>query len=252
MKMVNLNEITVTGKLTHNPEIRYFKNKKDIEVAVTTLRINFRDKRNTSKSYYINVEVFGKSAIRICETCTKGSVVFIKGYLRRVSYEGSDGTLRYKSDIVVSNIREVKGLYINSVEISGFLTKKPDLKTITTKKGEHLDIATASIGFKDPYNYNNSFFINLVVFDNAKYFHEKMDKGTPLYLKGNLKNRVYKTKDNQTRTFLELIVEEFQKIYMEPTSEKNENKPVNLNNLDDIEKENLNDFVFVDEDDLPF
>ncbi|MBQ3422424.1 MAG: single-stranded DNA-binding protein [Romboutsia sp.] len=273
MAMIFLNEISLTGRLTKKPELRFYKNSNGIDSPVTTARICFNDKRNSSRVNFINVEVFGQKAVRICEKCDKGSLVYVKGSLRKTKYTTKDGHTRYKVDILCESIRQAEGVYLNNLEISGYITRKPEFKNIITKTGTNLELATTSVAFKDKRNYDNSYFINVVIFgDNAKRFYENLEKGTPVYMKGNLKNTSYE-KNGERRHYLEFVIEEYQKIYIKKNDSNSNNtldkdidtKEENIIN-EDINKEDINKievttnqkddnifgFSLMDYDDIPF
>lgn len=271
MAMVFINEIAVTGIITKKPELRFFTNASGKEVSVTTIRIGFREKRNSSKSCFINVEVFGQKAIRICEKCDKGSLVYVKGSFRKRKYTNKEGETRYNADILCETIRFAEGLFINNVELTGYVTKKPFFKDITFKNGEKSSLASVSIGFKDKRNYNESYFVDTVIFGEAsKRFYDMVDKGTPVYIKGNIHNNSYTTRDGQKRNVLELIIEEFQVMRVNKNKDNRQKEEISLaenKNNNDIILDNKNGknefnvsldddsvygFSFVDDEDIPF
>lgn len=266
MPMININDIAVVGTVTKKPELRVFTNSNGKETYVTTIRIGFKDKIESSKICFINVEIFGQKAIRTCENCEKGTLVYVRGSLRKRRYTNRDGQIRYNTDILCDTIRFVEGFFVSNIEISGYATRKPNLRD--KNPGKKI-VATVSVGYKDKRNYNDSYFIDTVIFgENARKFYESIDKGTPVYIKGYLHNNYYRTKDGQQRNTIELVVEEFQVIQI------NKNK---YNNVDDLRKQefksiennnvslqgdnelnlslNNNDihgFTFIDDDDIPF
>lgn len=263
MSMLFLNEITISGRLTQKPELRYFTNSDGKEVAFSSIRIGFKEKRNSSKSGFINVELYGQKAVRICEKCDKGSLVLVKGSFRRIKYTNKEGQTRYKVDILCESIRQIEGVRLNCMEISGYLARKPELKVGKGKNDTEFFVTNTAIAFRDKRDYGTSYFIDIAVFgEDAKRLCEIADKGTPIYLKGNLRNSSYINKDGEKRIYLQVIVEEFQKIYLNKnmTNQVIEDKaPENKSNESPVidtpiiqKDSNFYGFDFIEDNDLPF
>lgn len=107
-KMPQLNEVTLVGRLTMEPDLRYTPS----GAAVLGLRIAcdrfWRDKTsNESKkeTSYFNCNVWGKAAEYHGKTLKKGMAVLVCGELRSRSWDDNkSGEKRYAVDIVAQRV----------------------------------------------------------------------------------------------------------------------------------------------------
>ena len=82
-----VNNITVSGRLTKELEIRYTKSGKT--VGNTTIAVDRKYTRDETD--FFNVVIWGKSAENLANFTAKGSPVAFEGRLQSRSYENSQG-----------------------------------------------------------------------------------------------------------------------------------------------------------------
>ena len=93
-----MNKICITGGVVRDPELRFTPG---TGKAVTTLTLAVNDGfGDNKKTYYIPVVIWGKTAEAVANNCVKGSKLGITGKLTITSYEGKDGTKKYKTEVV--------------------------------------------------------------------------------------------------------------------------------------------------------
>ena len=93
------------GRLTREPELRYTPGS---GTAVTTcsLAVDRRPtKEGKKEADFINCVAFGRVAENIAQYVTKGRMFAIAGRIQSSSYEGKDGTKRYRTDVVIEEIQ---------------------------------------------------------------------------------------------------------------------------------------------------
>ena len=95
-----MNKVILIGRLTRDPEIRYTQS--DKAVCNFTLAVNrpFGD----NEADFINIVVWNKIAENVAKYMAKGSQCAVEGRLQISSYEGNDGTRKYRTDVVASSV----------------------------------------------------------------------------------------------------------------------------------------------------
>jgi single-strand DNA-binding protein len=107
-----MNNVTLTGRLTRDPELRYIPNT-GTPVTTFTLAVNkdlSREKkeelesRNQPTADFIRIVVWNKQAENCANYLVKGRLVGIQGRIQTGSYDANDGTKRYTFDVVASQV----------------------------------------------------------------------------------------------------------------------------------------------------
>ena len=99
-----MNQITVVGNLTSDPEIRYTSNGK----AVAHLTIaSDRSRAKDSATDFIPCEVWEQLAETVNADLKKGDFIRVTGSLRLESYEAKDGTKRTGAKVVIRKVERV-------------------------------------------------------------------------------------------------------------------------------------------------
>jgi single-strand DNA-binding protein len=83
------NHISIHGNIGQPPELKYTNSQ--LEVAEFTVADNY-GKDDKKKTTWHNVVVFGKLALNIASTFTKGDSVIISGRLEQEEYTKKDGS----------------------------------------------------------------------------------------------------------------------------------------------------------------
>lgn len=96
-----MNNVTLLGRLTKDPEIRTGKD--DFIVATYTLAVDrpYTNKDGDREADFIRCQAFGRAA-EFAETyLSKGMMIGIRGSIRTGSYENKDGDTVYTTDVIV-------------------------------------------------------------------------------------------------------------------------------------------------------
>lgn len=100
---MSLNSVNLTGRLTRDPEIRYFDN--GTCRARFSLAVDRRFKKEGGQQAdFPNIVVWGKAAEFVEKYFTKGMKMEVSGRLETGSYEREDGTKVYTTDVVAENV----------------------------------------------------------------------------------------------------------------------------------------------------
>ncbi|NLY09629.1 MAG: single-stranded DNA-binding protein [Tissierellia bacterium] len=107
-----MNVAVLIGRLTRDPELRYLPGS-GTAVARFTLAVDkqlSRDKKmeleakNQPTADFINITVWGRQAENCAQFLVKGRLVGVHGRIQSGSYEAKDGTKRYTTEVVASQV----------------------------------------------------------------------------------------------------------------------------------------------------
>lgn len=98
-----MNSVSIIGRITKDPEIRYTQDNKAYgRFSVAIDRGKDKDGKDRGADYP-NVVVFGKTAELVEKYCFKGMLVGVSGRLQTGSYE-KDGHKLYTTDILAERV----------------------------------------------------------------------------------------------------------------------------------------------------
>ena len=97
--MASINEVTVVGNLTRDPELRFTQ--AGLAVCNASVAVNRRWQNKTTQEWeekvsYIDVTVWGVHGQNVAESLRKGDRVFVNGRLEQRSWEDDAGNKRSK------------------------------------------------------------------------------------------------------------------------------------------------------------
>lgn len=100
---MNINQVTMSGRLGSDAELKYTQNK----LAILNFSIAQSDwqKDGTTKPMWFNVIVFDKYAEALATTLKKGDEVIVAGKLKIRSYQQRDGVERTVVEINANGVR---------------------------------------------------------------------------------------------------------------------------------------------------
>jgi len=101
------NQALVIGNLTRDPELKVLPS--GIKVATFTIATNRTWKnpqgaKETATDYH-NVVAFGNQGETIAKFMKKGNIMMINGRMQTRSWDGPDGTKRYRTEIVTDGFQ---------------------------------------------------------------------------------------------------------------------------------------------------
>ena len=104
-----MNNVTLIGRLTRDPEVRYTSNTQ-MAVARFTIAVDRQFKRDGEPTAdFIPIVAFGKTA-ELCERfISKGRQVAVEGRIQTGSYTNKDGNKVYTTDVVANRVEFLGG-----------------------------------------------------------------------------------------------------------------------------------------------
>ena len=100
--MAAVNKAIILGNLGRDPEVRYTPDGKAVTSfsVATTEKWRDRDGNSQERTEWHRVVVFDRLGEVCGEYLSKGSSVYVEGYLRSRSWEDREGNKRYTTEIV--------------------------------------------------------------------------------------------------------------------------------------------------------
>ena len=103
----DMNTVTLIGRLTKDPEVKYTAGENPTAVARFSIAVNDGYGENERTSF-INIVAFGKQAENCERFLSKGRQVGITGRIQTGSYE-KDGRTVYTTDVIASRVEFLGG-----------------------------------------------------------------------------------------------------------------------------------------------
>lgn len=132
-----MNKVCLTGRITADLELRYTNSNIAYTRFILAVNRNFKDEKGERQADFISCVAWKERAEMICKHLKKGSLIAVEGRIQTGSYEDTEGTKRYMTDIIVENITfleskkdsrpepEYNGPSVTSEEIAKNRTKSP-------------------------------------------------------------------------------------------------------------------------------
>ena len=99
-----MNIVTLIGRLTRDPEIRYSQGENAMALARYTLAVDKNFKKKDDKANFINCVAFGKIAETVEKHVFKGSKIAVIDEWTTGSYKNKDGNTVYTNDCNISKL----------------------------------------------------------------------------------------------------------------------------------------------------
>ena len=100
-----INNVTLVGRLTRDPELRYTTS--NVAVATFNLAVNrnFKGANGEREADSINCMIWRKQAELFAEWCKKGNLVGITGRIQTRSYDNQQGQRVYVTEVVAETFQ---------------------------------------------------------------------------------------------------------------------------------------------------
>lgn len=107
---LNLNKVTVAGRLGQDPELRKLPSGSEIvNISVATTRKWKQDNQQKEETEWHRIVAFGKTAENIAKYFSKGSAIYIEGRLKTSSWDDKEtGKKLYKTEILADRFEFVE------------------------------------------------------------------------------------------------------------------------------------------------
>jgi single-strand DNA-binding protein len=99
-----INSITLVGRLTKDPELRYTQAGKGVASFTIACDRPFKNQQGEKETDFINVVVWGNQAENCANYLTKGKLAGVEGRLQIRTYEGNDGQKKWVTEVVANRV----------------------------------------------------------------------------------------------------------------------------------------------------
>lgn len=96
-----LNKVTLIGRLTVDPELRYTSTGKAVCAFTLAVDSGYGDNKRTD---FVNIVVWSKAGENCAKFLSKGKLCCVDGRLQIRSYENKDNEKRYATEVVASDV----------------------------------------------------------------------------------------------------------------------------------------------------
>lgn len=101
---MNINRVTLLGRLTHDPEVRKTTSGKDVAGFALATNRSWKDGDEwKSLVDYHNIVAWQELAEKVM-AFAKGDLVFVEGRIQHRKWQGKDGVNRTRSEIVADKV----------------------------------------------------------------------------------------------------------------------------------------------------
>lgn len=98
-----LNRAILTGRLTHDPELRYTTSGTAVVQATIAVDRQFKNQQGEREADFINLVIWRKAAENFANFTHKGSLVGIDGRIQTRTYENKQGQRVYVTEVNVDS-----------------------------------------------------------------------------------------------------------------------------------------------------
>ena len=148
----SLNQVTLLGNLTRDPELRQTPNGQNVVSFSLALNRSYRDQAGEWQEVtdYVDIVAWGPLAERISEYLFKGSRCLIQGRLQSRNWE-QDGQKRSKVEVLASDVTFLDSKGSNSTENDNINQETEVKESKTSKAKSKKDVVIEDIG-DEPIN----------------------------------------------------------------------------------------------------
>ena len=100
-----LNSVTLVGRLTKNPELRYTPNNQAVATFSLAVNRNFKNQNGDREADFINCVIWRQQAENLANWAKKGALIGITGRIQTRSYENQQGQRVYVTEVVVETFQ---------------------------------------------------------------------------------------------------------------------------------------------------
>ena len=99
-----LNQVTLVGRLTKDPELRYTPDGKAVTNITLAVKRSFRNSNGEYVVDFVNCTLWNRIAENTTIYCQKGSIVGITGKIQTRTYENPEGKRNFVTEVIVENV----------------------------------------------------------------------------------------------------------------------------------------------------
>lgn len=99
-----INTVTLVGRLTKDPELRYTQTGKGVATFTLAVTRPFKNQNGDYEADFINCQTWGKAAENLANYMRKGNKVGVVGRVQTRNYENNQGQKVYVTEVVAEQV----------------------------------------------------------------------------------------------------------------------------------------------------
>ncbi|MCD7034623.1 single-stranded DNA-binding protein [Metabacillus sp. GX 13764] len=104
-----INHVTLVGRLTRDPELKYLADGSPVSNITLAVSRNFKNAAGEIDTDFVNCTIWRKTAENTANYCRKGSIVGVTGRIQTRHYESTEGKRVYVTEVVADSVRFMSG-----------------------------------------------------------------------------------------------------------------------------------------------
>lgn len=104
-----LNQVTLVGRLTKDPELRYTSDGKAVLNVTIALNRQYRNQLGEYEADFVLCTLWNKTAENTAKYCGKGSILGVVGRIQTRNYENQEGKRIYVTEVVADTVKFLGG-----------------------------------------------------------------------------------------------------------------------------------------------
>lgn len=99
-----INNVSLTGRLTKDPELKYSQSGTAFANATLAVERNYKNQQGERESDFIRLSASGKRAETLANYFKKGDLLGVEGRIRTYSYDNQQGQKTYVTEVAVDSL----------------------------------------------------------------------------------------------------------------------------------------------------
>lgn len=120
-----MNRVSLTGRITRDPEVRYSQSGAAYVMFTVAVNRNQRDANGQTVADFISITAFGQQAEFIGRYIKKGFLLAIAGRIQTRNYQGQDGQTHYVTEVVAEQVENLTPRDPNMAQGNGYPNNQP-------------------------------------------------------------------------------------------------------------------------------
>lgn len=104
-----INQVTLVGRLTKDPELRYTVEGKAVLNVTLALNRHYKNAQGEIDADFVLCTLWNKTAENTAKYCSKGSIIGITGKIQTRNYEDQNGKRVYVTEVVADSVKFMGG-----------------------------------------------------------------------------------------------------------------------------------------------
>ena len=99
-----INNVSLTGRLTKDPELKHSQSGTAFANATLAVERNYKNQQGERESDFIRLSASGKRAETLANFFKKGDLLGVEGRIRTYSYDNQQGQKTYVTEVAVDSL----------------------------------------------------------------------------------------------------------------------------------------------------